>query len=86
MGDAVNVFLFVFYFSDSSFSISSIVGRLFFKFSGIAFCSSKLLTPIGLFISLNAYSTSIESFSLHNIIPIVGLSDSCFNCESTADI
>ena len=52
---------------------------------GNTFDISYELTPIGLLISLNEYSTENFVFSLHNIIPIVGLSLSVFIKSSTAD-
>ncbi len=66
-------------------SISSILGNVPFKSSGI--CSSSLysLTPIGFVISLSEYSATNLFFSLHNIIPIDGLSISVFKVSSTAE-
>ena len=56
--------------SSNSFSSSSIVGSLDFRFSGIESVNRYSLIPIGLFISLKAYSTSILSLLLHNNIPM----------------
>ncbi len=70
----------------SSNSISLIVGRLFFRFFGkeetILFW--YLAIPMGLLISLRAYSAMKSSFSLHIKIPIVGLSVLCLIRSSTA--
>lgn len=63
--------------SDSSsnlFFISSILGRVFSKNSGISDNILYSLTPIGLLISFNANSAVTFFLSLHNNIPNVGLS------------
>ena len=64
---------------------SSSVGNTSKISFGNTFDISYELTPIGLLISLNEYSTENFVFSLHNIIPIVGLSLSVLIKSSTAD-
>src|SRR5690554_5695002 len=69
----------------NSLSISSIEGNFVLKFSGIASVRRYSLIPIGLFMSLSAYSTSILSLLLHKRIPIDGLSFVFLSWLSIAD-
>src|SRR3989339_220243 len=70
--------------TSNSLSISSILGKLGFKLSGRDCVNWYSETPIGLCISLRAYSATSLSFFLHSRIPIVGWSPSFLNCISTA--
>ena len=65
--------------------MSSALGNCSCKYSGISSNSLYSLTPIGLFIFLNAYYAVKLSLFLHRSSPIVGLSSSLFTKSSIAD-
>ncbi|ACF44328.1 hypothetical protein Ppha_2122 [Pelodictyon phaeoclathratiforme BU-1] len=68
-----------------SFSISSILGKLPFRFSGSERVSSYSETPMGLRISLRAYSANTLSLLSQSIKPMVFSSVACFSRSSTAE-
>jgi hypothetical protein len=70
--------------SFNSSSKSSILGREECSVSGMALVRRYSETPIGLFISLRAYSAVTEFLSLQSIIQIEALSSSVFTWLSRA--
>src|SRR3989339_1425093 len=71
-------------FPASCCSISATVGNCACISIGISLVINEL-TPIGLWISRKAYSTSRRSLSLHKIKPMLGWSPSVRSRSSTAD-
>ena len=71
--------------SFTRFSMSSTLGNVSTSSAGTKSDSLYSLTPMGLFMSFRAYSAVNLSLFLHSIIPMDGLSVSCFSLSSMAD-